>query len=148
MSRHHKIDYLEFQSSDIAVTKAFFSEVFGWQYTDYGDDYVAFHGAGIEGGFFKSDCVSQSQGSAPAPIKKKPAPESVTPEPPRSEPTPPVPQTTIHKPRATSDKRPEIKPPIKEVKTNSQRKNEILDDPAVKTVLIGLDATITAIEED
>ena len=64
MSRHHKIDYLEFQSSDIAVTKAFFSEVFGWQYTDYGDDYVAFHGAGIEGGFFKSDCVSQSQGSA------------------------------------------------------------------------------------
>jgi len=34
------------------------------------------------------------------------------------------------------------------VKTGSQRKNEIINDPAVKTVLIGLDATITGIEEN
>ena len=33
-------------------------------------------------------------------------------------------------------------------KTSSQKKNEILNDPAVKTVLMGLDATITGIEED
>lgn len=115
------------------------------------------------------DLLSQSQGSAPAPIKKKPAPESVSPEPPRSEPTPPMPRATgseqqaagdgrevpsignrasLNKPQATSDERPEIKPPIKEVKTNSQRKNEILNDPAVKAVILGLDATITGIEED
>lgn len=31
-------------------------------------------------------------------------------------------------------------------RTSSQRKNEIINDPAVKTVLIGLDATITGIE--
>ena len=32
-------------------------------------------------------------------------------------------------------------------RTSSQTKNEIVNDPAVKTVLIGLDATITGIEE-
>jgi len=32
-------------------------------------------------------------------------------------------------------------------KTGSQRRNEIVNDPAVKTVLMGLDATITGIEE-
>ncbi|HCO92562.1 MAG TPA: DNA polymerase III subunit gamma/tau [Phycisphaerales bacterium] len=33
-------------------------------------------------------------------------------------------------------------------KTGSQKRNEIINDPAVKTVLMGLDATITGIEED
>jgi DNA polymerase-3 subunit gamma/tau len=33
-------------------------------------------------------------------------------------------------------------------KTRSQRKNEIINDEAVKTVILGLDATITGIEED
>jgi DNA polymerase-3 subunit gamma/tau len=32
-------------------------------------------------------------------------------------------------------------------KTTSRKKNEIINDPAVKTILIGLDATITGIEE-
>ena len=33
-------------------------------------------------------------------------------------------------------------------KTGSQKRNELINDPAVKTVLMGLDATITGIEED
>jgi DNA polymerase-3 subunit gamma/tau len=33
-------------------------------------------------------------------------------------------------------------------KPNGQKRHEILNDPAVKTVLLGLDATITGIEED
>jgi hypothetical protein len=32
-------------------------------------------------------------------------------------------------------------------KPNGQKRNEILNDPGVKTVLLGLDATITGIEE-
>jgi DNA polymerase III gamma/tau subunit len=35
-----------------------------------------------------------------------------------------------------------------ERRTTSRKKNEIINDPAVKTVLIGLDAIITGIEED
>ncbi|MCJ7728492.1 MAG: DNA polymerase III subunit gamma/tau [Sedimentisphaerales bacterium] len=37
--------------------------------------------------------------------------------------------------------------PINQAKTSSQRKNEIVNDPAVKTVLMELGATITEIEE-
>jgi DNA polymerase-3 subunit gamma/tau len=33
-------------------------------------------------------------------------------------------------------------------KSSGQRRNELINDPAVKTVLLGLDATITGIEED
>lgn len=39
---HHTIDYIEFGATDIAKTKAFYSAVFGWKFTDYGPDYVAF----------------------------------------------------------------------------------------------------------
>jgi len=40
------------------------------------------------------------------------------------------------------------KPIPKQPKTSSRRRNELINDPAVKTVLLGLDATITGIEED
>ena len=33
-------------------------------------------------------------------------------------------------------------------KTTGQRRNELINNPAVKTILMGLDATITAVEED
>jgi len=39
-------------------------------------------------------------------------------------------------------------PTAKQPKTSGQRRNELINDPAVKTVLMGLDATITGIEED
>ncbi len=39
-------------------------------------------------------------------------------------------------------------PTVKQPRTSGQRRNEIMNDPAVKTVLMGLDATITGIEED
>ena len=42
----------------------------------------------------------------------------------------------------------QTKASIKEIKTSSQKRNEIINDPAVKTVLMGLDATITGIEEE
>ncbi len=39
-------------------------------------------------------------------------------------------------------------PSANQPKTSVQRRNELINDPAVKTVLMGLDATITGIEED
>ena len=41
----------------------------------------------------------------------------------------------------------QLKSDSKQIGTSSQRKNEIVNDPAVKTVLMGLGATITGIEE-
>ncbi len=51
MSQHHKIDYIELPSTDFTAMKTFYGSLFGWSFTEYGDQYVAFHGAGIEGGF-------------------------------------------------------------------------------------------------
>ena len=65
MNECEKINYIEFPSRDINVTKAFFTEVFAWSFTDYGSEYTAFSNAGIDGGFFKSDrVVSTQNGSA------------------------------------------------------------------------------------
>lgn len=65
MNHHQKINYVEFPSKDLAATKRFFSEVFDWQFEDYGPEYMAIHNAGLDGGFFKSDqVVSTDKGSA------------------------------------------------------------------------------------
>ena len=45
------INYIEFKSTNLAVTKAFYASVFGWSFTDYGDGYTAFSDSGVEGGF-------------------------------------------------------------------------------------------------
>ena len=65
MNQHEKINYLEFPANNIEATKAFFSAVFSWTFTDYGPDYIAFDNAGIDGGFFKSDFTAATvNGSA------------------------------------------------------------------------------------
>ncbi|MCP3870043.1 MAG: VOC family protein [Gammaproteobacteria bacterium] len=65
MHAHGKIDYIEFPSRDIELTKTFFSAAFGWSFVDYGPEYTAFSNEGIDGGFFKSSLsVSTEKGSA------------------------------------------------------------------------------------
>jgi len=65
MNRHEKINYVEFPSKDLEITKAFFSAAFGWSFVDYGLEYIAFTNEGLDGGFFKSDLNSSSdKGSA------------------------------------------------------------------------------------
>lgn len=45
------IDYVEFAAEDLAVVKAFYAKAFGWTFEDWGETYISFSGAGIEGGF-------------------------------------------------------------------------------------------------
>jgi predicted enzyme related to lactoylglutathione lyase len=56
-ANNHKINYIEMSSTDIVRTKQFYSTVFGWEFVDYGPDYVAFTAAsgGIDGGFYRVD---------------------------------------------------------------------------------------------
>jgi len=35
--------------------KAFYGDAFGWRFEDYGADYTAFSGAGLDGGFAKTE---------------------------------------------------------------------------------------------
>ncbi len=46
-----RIDYVEFSSTDIGETKRFYSEVFGWAFTDWGPDYTSFKDGRLNGGF-------------------------------------------------------------------------------------------------
>tara|TARA_R110000868_G_scaffold411562_1_gene705308 strand:- start:426 stop:779 length:354 start_codon:yes stop_codon:yes gene_type:complete len=64
MTQHHKINYIEIPVKALASSKAFFKQVFGWSFVDYGDDYAAISGAGINGGLYSSDKqVSTKKGS-------------------------------------------------------------------------------------
>ncbi len=54
-SSNNHIDYIEFKAHDLEKTKIFYSGVFGWTFTDYGSDYIAFADSGIAGGFERTD---------------------------------------------------------------------------------------------
>jgi predicted enzyme related to lactoylglutathione lyase len=51
MPQDGALDYIELPGSDIPATKRFYGSVFGWTFTDYGPDYVAFEADGRTGGF-------------------------------------------------------------------------------------------------
>lgn len=46
-----RIDWIELAAPDLAAMKTFYGAAFGWTFTDYGDKYVDFLGAGVSGGF-------------------------------------------------------------------------------------------------
>lgn len=50
MESNH-INYIELYANDLTKIKKFYSQAFGWQFTDYGDRYVAFAESGLQGGF-------------------------------------------------------------------------------------------------
>ena len=52
-SNDGRMDYIEFPAVDIAKTKSFYGEVFGWKFTDYGPDYTSFEDGRLAGGFSK-----------------------------------------------------------------------------------------------
>ena len=62
-----KIGYIEMPGGDLPATKAFYSQAFGWTFTDYGPDYAAFDAAssGMDGGFARPDAEPTKQ---PIPI--------------------------------------------------------------------------------
>ncbi len=52
-----QINYIEFNVINIEQSKAFYGEVFGWKFTDYGPDYCEFNDGKMTGGFTTQDAV-------------------------------------------------------------------------------------------
>lgn len=52
-----QVDNIEFNVSDIARSKAFYGEVFGWQFVDYGPTYTEFSDGRLTGGFSTGESV-------------------------------------------------------------------------------------------
>lgn len=66
MNKHEKLNYVEFPSRDLALTKDFFSKAFDWVFTEYGPDYIAFSDEGLDGGFFRADLASSATSNGAA----------------------------------------------------------------------------------
>ncbi len=56
-----RIDNIEFNVADVARSKRFYGEVFGWRFTDYGPAYTEFDDGRLKGGFV-SDAPLRAQG--------------------------------------------------------------------------------------
>lgn len=54
--QHHTIDYIEFTAPNLEQAKRFYGTAFGWEFNDYGPDYVGIKNAegGEVGGFRKA----------------------------------------------------------------------------------------------
>lgn len=50
-----KIDYVEFNSTQLEATESFFAQAFGWGFVEYGPDYRDIREAGLGGGIARSD---------------------------------------------------------------------------------------------
>ena len=66
-AHHHKINYVEFSTTDIARAKQFYSTVFGWTFKDWGPDYIDStpESAGIAIGFRRGEAGQQQPNFAP-----------------------------------------------------------------------------------
>lgn len=60
MTASEPMNYIEMPASDLEGTKKFFADVFGWEFQDYGPDYIAVLNAGIDGGFYRSSQVART----------------------------------------------------------------------------------------
>lgn len=62
MNINNSINYIELPLVKNAETKEFYSQVFGWTFTDWGPNYLSFSGANVDGGF---NGESGTQSSSP-----------------------------------------------------------------------------------
>ena len=65
MTNNNKINYIEIPTKKITASKAFFHDVFGWEFVDYGPDYCSFSAQGVNGGFFTSELVVSTATGSP-----------------------------------------------------------------------------------
>ncbi|MCP4878558.1 MAG: VOC family protein [Gammaproteobacteria bacterium] len=65
MNAHEKLNYVEFPARDLVATRSFFNQAFNWAFEEFGPDYCAFSGQGLDGGFYRSELYSSTHsGSA------------------------------------------------------------------------------------
>lgn len=46
---HHGIDYVELAAPELAASKGFYSDAFGWTFNDYGPEYAGIRGPEADG---------------------------------------------------------------------------------------------------
>lgn len=66
-SLHNRISYIEFAATDIERARKFYSTVFGWEFEEWGPDYIGFKfaSADMDGGFRLAKAGEVSGSAAP-----------------------------------------------------------------------------------
>ena len=62
MRAENRIDYVEIPVTDPARARDFVVALFGWEYEEWGDDYVSFSDGRLEGGFRRADSAAPASG--------------------------------------------------------------------------------------
>mgnify|MGYP001554913598 FL=1 len=62
MRTENRVDYVEIPVTDLEKAREFFSSLFGWSFTDWGDDYMSFNDGRLDGGFRRSSEPAPSTG--------------------------------------------------------------------------------------
>ena len=55
MRQEARIDYIEIPVTDLGKARAFFEELFGWTFQEWGPEYLSFNDGRLDGGFRRSD---------------------------------------------------------------------------------------------
>lgn len=62
MRSEKRIDYLEIPVTDPARARDFFAQLMGWEFQDWGDDYISFNDGNLDGGFRRADAPAPATG--------------------------------------------------------------------------------------
>ena len=62
MKAENCIDYVEIPVTDLPRTRAFFEAMFGWEFQEWGDDYVSFSDGRLNGGMCRADAAAPATG--------------------------------------------------------------------------------------
>lgn len=62
MSAENQIDYVEIPVADIPKARAFFEKLFGWEFFEWGDEYLSFNDGRLNGGLRLSDAAAPATG--------------------------------------------------------------------------------------
>jgi len=64
MTNDSKIDYIELPAESLDKAEKFYTDVFGWTFIDYGENYRAFNDGATNGGFYRTPLASSASTGA------------------------------------------------------------------------------------
>ena len=62
MRAENRIDYVEIPVTDPAKAKEFFAALFGWEFQEWGPDYLSFNDGRLDGGMFRAQTPAPTTG--------------------------------------------------------------------------------------
>ena len=62
MRKENRIDYVEIPVTDPWKARDFFAALMGWEFQEWGDDYISFNDGRLDGGFRRADKPAPAEG--------------------------------------------------------------------------------------